>query len=159
MNQPVKSDIVPAELVTETASPPSASSGWEGINISSTPKKQELPPKEVTTKLVFDALRNGALGGFMIGSWASIAFELPYWETVLYGAFGSAMAFTLVTALVTVNARSRSIVASLLRLVYGTLAALYFLAFLGFIGLYIYVKTSPRPDPGRYSDPPRATIN
>jgi hypothetical protein len=139
--------------------PPDHSSGMDWQNVSVVPAtKKEPPPTEVTPTLVFDALRNGALGGFMVGTCASIAFNLPYWETALTSAFVSSMACVLLSTGVALLSRSRSLFASMVRLMYGIMATAFIAAFLGVIVLYVYVKVLV-PKPAENMEVPRAKIN
>lgn len=139
--------------------PPDASSGiaWESFSVAPAQKK-EPPPTEVTPAFVFDALRNGALGGFMVGTCASIALDLPYWETALTGAAIGSLACVLLSTGVALLGRSRSLFASLVRLMYGLMATAFIAAFLGVIVLYAYVKVVA-PKPAGNFEVPRAKIH
>ncbi|MFN0019629.1 MAG: hypothetical protein ACKVP0_15325 [Pirellulaceae bacterium] len=139
--------------------PPDNSVGIAWESISATPaSKGDPPPTEVTPTFVFDALRNGALGGFMLGTCASIAFDLPYWETALTSAFVGSMACVLLSTGVALLSHSRSLFASLVRLMYGLMTTAFIAAFLGVIVLYLYVKVVA-PKPAGNFEVPRAKIN
>jgi hypothetical protein len=139
--------------------PPDSSRSIEWQNVSIVPAiKREPPHTEVTPTFVFDALRNGALGGFMLGTCASIAFDLPYWETALTSAFSGSMAFVLLSTGVALLGRSRSFFASMVRLMYGIMATAFIAAFLGVILLYVYVKVLV-PKPAGNFEVPRAKIH
>jgi len=147
------------EHLHSVPTPPGTSDGiaWESVSVAPAPKRNP-PPTEVTPTFVFDALRNGALGGFMLGTCASIAFDIPYWETALTSAFVGSMACVLLSTGVALLGRSRSLFASLVRLMYGLMATAFIAAFLGVIVLYLYVKVLA-PKPAGNFEVPRAKIN
>lgn len=130
---------------------------WQNVSVAPSPKR-EPPPTEVTPTFVFEALRNGALGGFVVGLCACLAFDLPYWETALVSAFVGSMTCALLSTGVALLGRSRSLFASLVRLLYGLMATAFIAAFLGIIVLYTYVKFLA-PHPARNLVVPPAKIN